>query len=388
MIRWPPQLDSVLFLDRHWQKAPLLMPGALTDIGFLPSPEELAGLACEEDVESRLVSGDSVNGWRVREGPFEETDFLNLPETGWTLLVQDVDKHFPDVAPLMESFGFLPRWRLEDLMISYAAPAGSVGPHIDAYDVFLLQGDGARIWELDTEPGPATRRRDSDLDVLARFEPDTRWSVKPGDVIYLPPGVAHFGYSDQPSMTCSIGFRAPSASEMFATTARWLESTFNEHYRDPDLAPAEIEGSRLSSAAVERARRLLGIAAAEADSGMAELLGRLSTEVKPWLMPDPEDILPDAGSIMKALAAGGKLERHPGSRFAWFEEAGTCWLFANGKSWRLPARAAGFCRQVADASHVERQDVHSDENGIVRALIDLVSDGCLRWSQDSTPGSK
>ena len=388
MIRWTPPLDPALFLARHWQKAPLLMPGAVTGIGFLPSPEELAGLACEEDVESRLVSGDSVNGWRVREGPFEETDFLNLPETGWTLLVQDVDKHLPDVAPLLEAFDFLPRWRLDDLMISYAAPGGSVGPHIDAYDVFLLQGAGARTWELDPAPGDAPRRRDSDLDVLARFEPDTRWPVEPGDIIYLPPGVAHFGHSDQPSMTCSIGFRAPSASEMFATSARWLESTVNPHYRDPDLAPAEIEGSRLSSAAVERARQLLGTAAAEADSGMAELLGRLSTEIKPWLMPVPEEILPDAGHIMEALAAGGKLERHRGSRFAWFEEAGNCWLFANGKSWRLPARAAGFCRQVSDAPHVERQHVDSDDTGVVRTLIDLVSDGCLRWSEDTTAGGK
>ena len=388
MIRWPPHVDSALFLERHWQKAPLLIPGGVTDIGFLPSPEELAGLACEEDVESRLVSGDSVNGWRVREGPFEEADFLALPEAGWTLLVQDVDKHLPDVAPLLEAFGFLPRWRLDDLMISYAAPGGSVGPHIDAYDVFLLQGDGARTWELDCAPGVAPRREDSELDVLARFEPNKCWSVQSGDIIYLPPGVAHFGHSDQPSMTCSVGFRAPSASEMFATTARWLESTAKSRYADPDLAPDEIEGSRLSSAAIERARHLLGTAAAEADAGMAELLGRLSTEVKPWLLPEPDETAPDARSVVEGLAAGGTLERHPGSRFAWFEETGTCWLFANGKAWRMPPRATGFCRQVADGAHVGREHVNADEPGIVRTLIELMGDGCVRWSEEASTGSK
>ncbi|MGD9256221.1 MAG: cupin domain-containing protein [Gammaproteobacteria bacterium] len=388
MICWPPHVDSALFLERHWQKAPLLMPGGTTGLGFLPSPEELAGLACEDDVESRLVSGDSVHGWRVREGPFEESDFLALPESGWTLLVQDVDKHLPDVAPLLEAFAFLPRWRLDDLMISYAAPGGSVGPHIDAYDVFLLQGVGTRTWELDCAPGAAPRRQDSELDVLACFEPDTRWSVEPGDIIYLPPGIAHFGHSDQPSMTCSIGFRAPSASEMFATTARWLESTANGHYRDPDLAPAEVDGSRLSSAAIERARHLLETAAANADSRMAELLGRLSTEVKPWLLPDPEEIQPDARSILDALSAGGKLERHRGSRFAWFEDTGTCWLFANGKSWLMPPGTAGFCRQVADGSHVGREHVNADETGIVRTLVGLVGDGCLRWSDETSIGSK
>ena len=152
MIAWPAGMGPAVFLECHWQKTPLLIRDALPGFVSPVSPEELAGLACEEDVESRIVRGDQQAGWTLLDGPFAEDDFLSLPGRGWTLLVQDVEKHLPQTEALMSLVSVLPTWRCDDLMISYAAPGGSVGPHLDAYDVFLLQGQGSRTWSIDPAP--------------------------------------------------------------------------------------------------------------------------------------------------------------------------------------------------------------------------------------------
>ncbi|KPK60174.1 MAG: hypothetical protein AMJ59_07810 [Gammaproteobacteria bacterium SG8_31] len=382
MIRWPSGFEPDRFLREHWQKTPLLLPGALPDLRCLPSPEELAGLACEPEVESRLVMGDPESGWRVRHGPFEEADFLALPGSRWTLLVQDVEKHLPAVAALLDAFDFIPRWRLDDLMISYAAPGGSVGPHVDAYDVFLVQVEGRRTWELGRSVTQPHHREDSDLKVLSEFEPTTRLRVEPGDVLYVPPGVAHFGHSDQPSTTCSVGFRAPSAGELLVAAARLLDRHTDPMYADPDLTRNEVEGSGISNRALERARRLMQSAVLESASAMEELLGELATEGKPWLLPDPVPETIDMGRVLERLSAGGRLERHPGSRFAWFEGEDRCWLFANGNGWRLPRRAAAFCRRTADGPPIDAGQADIRDPEVSRVLSDLMAAGCLTWTTE------
>lgn len=131
------------FLRRHWQRKPLLLRQAFPGFRDPLSPEELAGLACEQEVESRLVFTEPAT-WRLRQGPFAETDFTSLPERDWTLLVQAVDHWVPEVKALLQSVPFLPSWRVDDVMVSYATPGGGVGPHFDYYDVFLVQGQGSR----------------------------------------------------------------------------------------------------------------------------------------------------------------------------------------------------------------------------------------------------
>jgi 50S ribosomal protein L16 3-hydroxylase len=207
-------LSPEQFLTEYWQRKPLLVRNAFP--GFTPpiDGDDLAGLACEPLAEARVVSGSLAGAaWTLRHGPFEEQEFAGLGERDWTLLVQDVEKHYPPLAELLDAFAFLPSWRLDDIMISFAAPGGSVGPHVDQYDVFLLQADGHRRWQIatDFDPAPAA---DLPLDMLANFRAQQEWLLGPGDMLYLPPGVAHHGVAEDACLTYSIGLRAPSAADL------------------------------------------------------------------------------------------------------------------------------------------------------------------------------
>jgi 50S ribosomal protein L16 3-hydroxylase len=343
MIAWPAGMNPAIFLDRHWQKTPLLIRDALPGFVSPVSPEELAGLACEEDVESRIVRGDQRDGWTLCEGPFKDDDFLSLPRRGWTLLVQDAEKHLPETETLMTLVSFLPSWRCDDLMISYAAPGGSVGPHLDAYDVFLLQGPGSRTWSIDPAPTDTAWRDDCELRVLRHFEVRREVRLRTGDMLYLPPGVAHFGIGEEPSMTFSLGFRSPTAGALLSEAARQLEARDELFYEDPDLTVDEVGGGQISDRAVARARTLMEKAADDAAARAAEHLGRVVTRGKPWVTPLPPES--DLTPAELAVVRDGRplLARHPGSRLAWCREGESVWLFCDGDGWRLSLAAAGFC---------------------------------------------
>eukprot|EP00292_Cryptomonas_paramecium_P023422 CAMPEP_0113711920 /NCGR_PEP_ID=MMETSP0038_2-20120614/31063_1 /TAXON_ID=2898 /ORGANISM="Cryptomonas paramecium" /LENGTH=192 /DNA_ID=CAMNT_0000638307 /DNA_START=244 /DNA_END=819 /DNA_ORIENTATION=- /assembly_acc=CAM_ASM_000170 len=185
------------------------------------TPDELAGLACEDEVESRLVinweslpktQSKGKQPWELRHGPFKAKEFSKLPETCYTLLVQEVNRYVPEVSDLLQRFSFVPNWRVDDVMVSYAAKNGGVGPHVDNYDVFLVQGLGTRKWTISTRAVPLDEERllpDVDLRILADgVKPEAVWELSPGDILYLPPRVPHLGVAmDDPCMTFSIGFR-------------------------------------------------------------------------------------------------------------------------------------------------------------------------------------
>jgi len=185
------------------------------------SPEELAGLACEEDVHSRLViEKDGETPWQLRYGPFSEDDFLSLPRSHYSLLVSECEKLIPEFADLAGQFHFIPSWRIDDLMVSYAPAGGSVGPHTDEYDVFLLQILGQRKWQYtNSRVDNPLLIPNLDLAIMQDFNADQEAILWPGDILYLPPGVAHHGVALEPGMTCSIGFRAPTASETLESFA-------------------------------------------------------------------------------------------------------------------------------------------------------------------------
>lgn len=191
----PLGMSPAQFLRDYWQKRPLLIRQAFPDFVSPIEPNDLAGLAMEETSLSRLIIHDEGRDrWKVKTGPLTEKDFASTPDKNWTLLVQDVDKWDADVAALLEDFRFLPSWRMDDIMISYAEPGGGVGAHVDQYDVFLLQGLGQRHWAIDTNPdAPRDFRLDVELKQLQVFEPDHEWLLEPGDMLYLPPGVPHDG---------------------------------------------------------------------------------------------------------------------------------------------------------------------------------------------------
>jgi 50S ribosomal protein L16 3-hydroxylase len=233
------------FLKQYWQKKPLLIRQALPDYQSSLSAEEFAGLACEEGVESRLImeqGGDTP--WQLRHGPFKESDFTSLPDTHWTLLVQAVDHLIPELACLLDEFDFIPSWRIDDLMVSFAQDQGSVGPHLDNYDVFLLQVQGKRHWHInDNEYTEDDLMPGTELRLLENFESKQAWILEPGDMLYLPPGVAHHGIALDDCLTFSIGFRAPTRKELVsAYTDEWDESSEDIFYSDPKLALQESAG--------------------------------------------------------------------------------------------------------------------------------------------------
>jgi len=219
------------FLREFWQRRPVLFRNALPSFSSPLSPDELAGLACEQDVESRVVINWSKltsrpeyraakkPSYELRLGPFSEADFDELPEQGYTLLVQEVNAHIQEVSDLLDHFRFIPNWRLDDVMVSYATEGGGVGPHVDSYDVFLLQAEGRRRWSISYTPiGPEEEDLEPDLDVRVLrggFHIDEEWILEPGDMLYVPPRVPHWGTSmDDSCMTFSIGMRAPDKREL------------------------------------------------------------------------------------------------------------------------------------------------------------------------------
>lgn len=236
-------LDWQSFLDSHWQKRPLLIKNGFTRFIDPISPDELAGLAMEDEVDSRLVSHkDGL--WQVAHGPFESYDHLG--EENWSVLVQAVDHwHHPSSA-LMKPFRVLSDWRMDDLMISYSVPGGGVGPHLDQYDVFIIQGEGRRRWRVGEKVPMKQHCPHPDLLQVQPFDAIIDEEMEPGDILYIPPGFPHEGYAIEPSLNYSVGFRAPNTRELMSSFADYLISNDLGSYRysDPDLSfrdnPAEI----------------------------------------------------------------------------------------------------------------------------------------------------
>ncbi|XOV89143.1 MAG: cupin domain-containing protein [Pseudomonadota bacterium] len=281
MSQTPIGLEPAQFLAEYWQTRPLLLAGAIPDPAFPLTPDELAGLALEEDVESRIVLEEGPLGpWELRVGPFAEEDFRGLPDTRWTLLVQAVDLWVPEVRSLLRHFDFLPPWRLDDIMVSYAPAGGSVGPHFDHYDVFLLQVRGHRRWQIGPACDAATPlRTDTELRILESFAPEQEWVLAPGDMLYLPPGIAHWGVALDDNMTCSIGFRSPTLAEMLGDLATELLARGDDrYYVDPPLTPAHAT-SAITADFIAQAKRLLRDAL-EDDALIGDWLARYMTMPK------------------------------------------------------------------------------------------------------------
>ena len=245
------------FLQEYWQQKPLLIRQALPGYISAISPDELAGLALEEEVESRLVVGGG-NNWSLRHGPFTEQDFLDLPQRDWTLLVQAVDLWVPQVQQLLELFAFLPLWRLDDVMVSFACPGGSVGPHFDQYDVFLLQVAGTRRWQIGGQcDGSTPLKADCQIRMLESFSSREEWLLEPGDMLYLPPGIAHWGVAESECLTYSIGFRSPNIADLLADLAvELMAQGYDAHYRDPAMSQA-LAGPDIAQAFVAQAKQQL-----------------------------------------------------------------------------------------------------------------------------------
>ncbi|OIN50728.1 cupin [Pseudomonas azotoformans] len=371
------------FLRDYWQKKPLLIRQAIPDFESPIDADELAGLALEEEVESRLVIEHGERPWELRRGPFAEDAFSTLPDREWTLLVQAVDQFVPEVAELLEQFRFLPSWRIDDVMISFAAPGGSVGPHFDNYDVFLLQAQGKRNWKIGQMcSSESALLQHADLRILAEFEESAEWVLEPGDMLYLPPRLAHFGIAEDDCMTYSVGFRAPSAAEVLTHFTDFLSQylTDEERYTDADAQPVS-DPHQIQSDALDRLKSLL----AEHMSDERMLLtwfGQFMTEPRyPELVAGEELGEED---FISALEDGAILVRNPSARMAWSEVDDDVLLFASGQSRYLPGKLRELLKLVcsADALHSENLgEWLADEDGR-DLLCELVKQGSLGFADE------
>ena len=327
-------LDINDFVKQYWQKKPCLLRNALPNFESVVSPEELAGLACEEDVHCRLVlenSGDKQ--WAVRYGPFEEQDFLDLPESNYSLLVSECEKWLPELNDLLDQFRFIPDWRIDDLMISYAPEGGSVGPHVDQYDVFLLQTLGTRRWQYCETPSQDEPVIEGlELAILQDFKPQQDVVLNPGDILYLPPGYAHHGVALERCMTYSIGFRAPNAAsalESFALESERLETT-SERYRDADLE-LERHHAEITDQEIERFRDMANRMLEQSPGLWRDAIGKLLSD-SAVTTPDDNDLQPVYLSDLQASS----WIRHPESRILYHRSANTIEVYYNGQVHELP----------------------------------------------------
>ena len=339
----PLGMPAAEFLRDYWQKHPLLIRNAFPDFEAPMQADDLAGLACEEGALSRLIRHDRASDqWSVSHGPFPEELFPQLPTADWTLLVQDVDKWDVDVAAMIGHFGFLPRWRMDDVMVSFAAPGGSVGAHVDQYDVFLLQGVGHRRWQIDAGTHPAIAyREDVELRLLREFHPSHDWVLGPGDMLYLPPGVPHHGVAEDACLTFSFGMRAPSAAELLGDLADTLTETADEslRYVDPDLTPP-TDPAEIDADAMVRVMHALDQLRGDQPEAMAEWFGNFITRYRNAVDVIPAELEDGEASRSRIeiewdLQHGGSLHRHPYSRMAWRRSGMAAVLHANGESHAL-----------------------------------------------------
>jgi len=322
--------------------------------------------------------------WELRRGPFAEDTFSTLPEREWTLLVQAVDQFVPEVAELLEQFRFLPSWRIDDVMISFAAPGGSVGPHFDNYDVFLLQAHGKRNWKIGqmcSSESPMLQH--ADLRILAEFEESAEWVLEPGDMLYLPPRLAHYGIAEDDCMTYSVGFRAPSAAEVLTHFTDFLSQylTDEERYTDADIQPAS-DPHQIQSDALDRLKSLL----AEHMSDERMLLtwfGQFMTEPRyPELVAGPEELQEE--DVVGSLEDGGVLIRNPSARMAWSEVDDDLLLFASGQSRYLPGKLRELLKMIcaAEALHIDNLGEWLTDEDARDLLCELVKQGSLGFADE------
>ncbi len=335
------------FLRDYWQQKPLLIKNPWGKWANPMEPDELAGLACEAEVESRLVIGGEGK-WAVEHGPFAEARFASLGNNPWTLLVQAVDHHVPEVAALLAPFRFIPNWRIDDVMVSYAADGGGVGPHYDQYDVFLIQGAGQRRWRVGQHcDANSALLPHEDLRLLADFEATDEWLLGPGDILYVPPGIAHDGVAvGDDCMTYSIGFRAPSRSELIADFADDLtaEMADDDRYGDAGLR-AQSNPGEISAEALFTLHNMV-LEKLSDRKAFARWFGAYNTTPKyPEMDWSPEEPV-GVDDVRERVAAGARLVRNPASRFSFIRQGDSVLLFVDGECFECSGDGAAFAERL------------------------------------------
>lgn len=325
------------FLANYWQKKPLVIRNAFPDFEMPFTAEELAGLACDTDAPSRMIIEHGLppenKPWQVKLAPFEDEDFTTLPDTHCTFLVNDLERYIPELGNLIEPFRFIPDWRIDDLMVSYAEDQGTVGPHTDDYDVFLIQGEGQRRWKVITrEDYPKDLIPDLPIALLKEFDEDEDWLLEPGDMLYLPPNMPHYGVAEGACFTFSVGFQAPRTVDL---VQNWLETfsrndRFAKRFTDSDRSTQKNPGE-ITSTDLKKLSSIMLNSIEEQKTDLNIFLGKYLTESKGEIPPENHDATP-------SYHKENDYERESWLRLAYIhnKENGKLDFFADGHHISLP----------------------------------------------------
>jgi len=379
-------LDIKDFLENYWQKKPLLIRAAFPDYLSPITAEELAGLACEDFIESRIISEQTTSPkWILENGPFAESRFSELADSHWTLLIQGLNKVFPEFDDLLHEFNFIPSWRVDDLMASYAAPKGSVGPHIDQYDVFLLQASGRRKWMISEEAITEDNfETDLPLKIIKDFKSESEWILEAGDMLYLPANVAHYGIGMDDCMTFSIGFRAPSHADLLSGYVDDYVTHLDDklRYQDPTIFIDHNSGE-ISSAVINKIQTLLLSQFNDRDK-IADWFGRFITEY----LNNDEDLITNTlthEEFLIQFEKSGYIRRPATVRANYLnQQNGEIALYINGTKQKTitgtKKQVRIFCNQhLIQYDHIKSE--LSDKN-IVEFLCQLYNKGFLEFSDE------
>ncbi|MEX0963017.1 MAG: cupin domain-containing protein [Pseudohongiellaceae bacterium] len=381
-----PEFDASHFVQHYWQKKPLLLRNLIPNFSDSLSAEELAGLACEDLVESRLVSEFEPGRWQLRNGPFEESDFTQLPPTNWTLLVQAVDQWVEDVAELKTLFEFIPSWRIDDIMVSFATAGGSVGPHYDYYDVFLLQGSGSRNWKVGERCNSAVELiQDSELSLLSNFETVVEFDLAPGDALYLPPRFSHWGVASSDSLCYSIGFRAPSMAEMIEGFSDFVikQQDPAQRFEDSEIA-SNMRRGEINPGQLDDSFRQLTERFAEKEKFVAWFGCYVSQPKYPELIV-PVDQPFSKEQFQSLLTEDVVLAKNPSSRFAFIESsaASSVLLFVDGAMVVFPLEQLKHITALCASTHITPEQAYRlfSNSEMAELLRQLLNQGSLLVSE-------
>jgi len=369
-------LSEQEFLNQYWQKKPLLIKQGFRDFEDPLDANELAGLAMEESIESRIITNQN-NDWQAHHGPFE--DFELLTEQHSTLLVQAVDHWHPDAAQILEPFRFIPNWRIDDLMISYSTPGGGVGPHLDQYDVFIIQGEGKRHWRVGMPDSNLKQfAQNKSLLQVEQFPAVIDCILEPGDILYIPPGCPHEGYAVENAINYSVGFRAPNQQDLLSSFADYVidKEAGNTRYSDPLLETRESKGL-LSTTEATEVKQLLS-ALLQDDSLFKSWLGQTTSEPKHEmdLMP-PEDLYTTEQVAQLIDDSDEIFERLGGTRAIYQSTDNEIILSVNGQNFLLPKTDLAVVKLLTDDVSVTAEQIKSSKNSLkfTQSFTTLLNEG-------------
>ncbi len=350
-------ISAEQFFAEYWQKKPLLVRQAIPEIAELLEPDDILELAQEEGVTARLLTqhGKQHEQWKLKNSPLSKKDLSKLPSF-WTLLVQAVDHFSPDIANLWQHFDFIPQWRRDDIMVSYAPQGGSVGRHFDQYDVFLVQGYGQRRWQLGQYCTESTEFiPDQPLRLLAEMDVFFDEVLQPGDLLYVPPRLSHYGVAENDCLTYSFGFRMPNNAQLFDQLTDQLLHDKSIQTPINDLNNRQIQAAgEVGLLDIQTLKKQL-IEKIESSAYFDQaLLSILSESKYPDSLPENDELHID--ELTTLLEQGSSIQREPAAKLLYVQHQNHLEFWALGEKLDVKESQQKLLKQLADGLRLDISD--------------------------------